>query len=140
MVDKIENVVGNPEGKRLGILGLTFKPNTDDIRESPAIKIISALIKKGAVISAFDPVGMEESKRVLDNIHYAQDMYEVAKDADALVIITEWNEFRYLDWERMKTLLRFPTVIDLRNIYEPERMRARGFNYHSVGRYYEQSA
>ena len=137
MVDKIENVLGSIQDKRLGILGLTFKPNTDDIRESPAIKIIRTLIKKGADISAFDPVGMDASKLVLNDIDYAQDMYDAAKDADALIIITEWNEFRFPDWERIKTLLRSPRVIDLRNIYEPERMRARGFDYHSVGRYYE---
>lgn len=134
MVDKIQNVLGHLEGKRLGILGLTFKPNTDDIRESPAIKIISSLIKKGASISAFDPAGMEASKQVLNDVSYVQDMYDVAKDADALVIITEWNEFRNLDWERVKALLRSPIVIDLRNIYEPSKIRGRGLTYHSVGR------
>ena len=121
-------------GTRLGILGLTFKPNTDDIRESPALKIISSLIKKGASVSAFDPAGMEESKKVLNEVDYSQNMYDVAKDADALIIITEWNEFRNLDWERVKTMLRSPTLIDLRNIYEPNKMKERGFNYHSVGR------
>ena len=134
MVDKIEKVLGILEGKQLGILGLTFKPNTDDIRESPALKIISSLIKKGASVCAFDPAGMEESKKVLNEVNYAQNMYDVAKDADALIIITEWNEFRNLDWERVKTLLRSPTVIDLRNIYEPSKVKDKGFNYYSVGR------
>jgi UDPglucose 6-dehydrogenase len=134
MVDKIEGVLGDLKGKRLGILGLTFKPNTDDIRESPAIKIISSIIEKGASISAFDPAGMEASKQVFNEIDYVQNMYDVAKDADALTIITEWNEFRYLDWDRVKTLLRSPIVFDFRNIYEPHKMKARGFDYHCVGR------
>ena len=137
MVDKIEGILGNFEGKRLGILGLTFKPNTDDIRESPAINIIRSLIKKGASISAFDPAGMEASKQVLNEVNYVQNIYDAAKDADALVIITEWNEFRNLDWDRMKTLLHSPIVVDLRNIYEPGKMKARGINYHCVGRGYE---
>jgi UDPglucose 6-dehydrogenase len=137
MVDKIESVLGNLEGKRLGILGLTFKPNTDDIRESPAIKIIGSLIEKGASVSAYDPAGMEASKGIFGEIDYVRDMYDVAKDADALVIMTEWNEFRYLDWDKIKTLLRSPIVFDLRNIYEPRKMRARGFNYYCVGRRHE---
>ncbi|MDP6179503.1 MAG: UDP-glucose/GDP-mannose dehydrogenase family protein [Desulfatiglandales bacterium] len=134
MVNKIQDILGPLEGKRLGILGLTFKPNTDDIRDSPAIKIISSLIKEGASISAFDPAGMEASKQVLNDVCYAQDKYDVAKDADALIIITEWNEFRNLDWERVKALLRSPFVIDLRNIYEPSRIKSKGLTYHSVGR------
>ena len=137
MVDKIEGILGNFEGKRLGILGLTFKPNTDDIRESPAINIIRSLIKKGASISAFDPAGLEASKQVLNEVNYVQNIYDAAKDADALIIITEWNEFRNLDWDRMKTLLRSPIVVDLRNIYEPGKMKSRGINYHCVGRSYE---
>ena len=135
MVDKIEDVLSTLKGKRLGVLGLTFKPNTDDIRESPAIRIVTSLIDKGASISAFDPAGMEASKKVLNKIDYVKDMYEAAKDAEALIIMTEWNQFRYLDWEKVKTLLRSPIVIDLRNIYEPDKMKARGFNYHCVGRH-----
>jgi UDPglucose 6-dehydrogenase len=137
MVDKIGSVLGNLEGKRLGILGLTFKPNTDDIRESPAIKIIGSLLEMGTSVSAYDPAGMEASKEIFDEIDYVRDMYDVAKDADALVIMTEWNEFRYLDWDKIKTLLRSPIVFDLRNIYEPRKMRARGFNYYCVGRRHE---
>jgi UDPglucose 6-dehydrogenase len=134
MVEKIENILGVIEGKRLGILGLTFKPNTDDIRESPAIKIIRSLIEKGALISAFDPAGMEASKEVLSEVSYVQNMYDVAEDSDALIIATEWNEFRNLDWENVKKMLRSPIVIDLRNIYEPHRIRAKGLEYHCVGR------
>lgn len=134
MVDKVLNIVGPLEGKKLGVLGLTFKPNTDDIRDSPAIKIISSLVRKGVAISVFDPVGMEAAKRVLNGVTYVRNMYEVAEGADALIIATEWNEFRNLEWEKVKTLLRSPTVIDLRNIYNPDRMKAMGLNYHSVGR------
>jgi UDPglucose 6-dehydrogenase len=137
MVEKIERTLGTLKGKRLGVLGLTFKPNTDDIRESPAIKIVKTLIDKGVSVVAFDPAGMEAAKEVLKEVVFAKDMYDVAKDADALVLITEWNEFRFLDWDRVKALLRSPTVMDLRNIYDPVRMKARGFDYHCVGRSYE---
>ena len=137
MVDKIENVLGDLKGKRLGIWGLTFKPNTDDIRDSPAMRIIEILIKKGAIVSAYDPAGMEPAAKILKEVNYVKDIYEAAKDADALVIITEWNEFRYPDWEKVQASLRSPTVIDMRNIYEPEKMKTRGFNYHCVGRGHE---
>jgi UDPglucose 6-dehydrogenase len=137
MVDKIENVLGDLKGKRLGIWGLTFKPNTDDIRDSPAMRIIETLIKKGAIVSAYDPAGMEPAAKILKEVNYVKDIYEAAKDADALVIITEWNEFRYPDWEKVQASLRSPTVIDMRNIYEPEKMKTRGFNYHCVGRGHE---
>jgi len=137
MVDKIENALGDLKGKRLGIWGLTFKPNTDDIRDSPAMRIIETLIKKGAIVSAYDPAGMEPAAKVLKEVNYVKDIYEAAKDADALVIITEWNEFRYPDWEKVQASLRSPTVIDMRNIYEPEKMKTRGFNYHCVGRGHE---
>jgi UDPglucose 6-dehydrogenase len=137
MVDKIENVLGDLKGKRLGILGLTFKPNTDDIRDSPAISIIETLLKKGAVVSAYDPAGMEAAAEILKGVNYVNDIYEASQDADALVIVTEWNEFRYPDWEKVQASLRSPIVIDMRNIYEPEKMKARGFNYHCVGRCHE---
>jgi UDPglucose 6-dehydrogenase len=134
MVEKMESTLGPLKGKRLGVLGLTFKPNTDDIRESPGIKIVKGLVEKGASVVAFDPAGMEAAKEVLGEVVFAKDMYDVAEDADALVLTTEWNEFRFLDWDRVKTLLRSPTVVDLRNIYDPVRMRARGFDYLCVGR------
>ena len=137
MVDKIETILGDLQGKRLGVLGLTFKPNTDDIRESPAIRIIKSLKANGAIISAYDPAGMKPAAKVLKDVNYVQNMYEAARDADALIIITEWNEFRYLDWDKVKACLRSPTVIDLRNIYEPDKMKTRGFNYHCVGRCHE---
>ena len=137
MVEKMESALGTLKGKRLGVLGLTFKPNTDDIRESPAIKIVKGLVDKGASVVAFDPAGMEAAKEVLGEVVFAKDMYDVAEDADALVLTTEWNEFRFLDWDRVKALLRSPIVVDLRNIYDPVRMRARGFDYLCVGRPHE---
>jgi len=134
MAEKIEKGLGDLAGKRLVFLGLTFKPNTDDIRESPAIKIIRLLLGKGATLTAYDPAGMEASRKVLPEVRYAEDMYDAMEDADALVIATEWNQFRNLDWNRIKALLRTPVVFDLRNIYEPGRMREKGFQYHCVGR------
>jgi UDPglucose 6-dehydrogenase len=134
MVEKIESAVENINGLIVGILGLTFKPNTDDMRESPAIPIIEKLQRKGAKIQAFDPIGMEEAKKYLDGIDYKRDAYAVAEGADVLVFVTEWNQFRNIDWSRVKNLMRNPNVVDLRNIYEPARMRGLGFDYTSVGR------
>lgn len=134
MVDKVENALGDLKGKHLAVLGLTFKPNTDDVRESPSIKIIKMLLEKGATVAAYDPAGMEASKAMLPDVQYAEEMYEVAEGADALIIMTEWNKFRNLDWERMKTLLRMPVVFDLRNVYEPGKMKEKGFDYYCVGR------
>jgi UDPglucose 6-dehydrogenase len=115
-------------------LGLSFKPETDDMRESPAIDIIQEMQKLGAQVKAFDPVAMEEAKHCLPDIEYASDEYEAIRDADALVIITEWNQFRALDMEKVKSLLKSPKIADLRNIYEPKDMRELGFDYVGVGR------
>lgn len=125
---------GNVQGKTLAILGLTFKPNTDDMRDSPSLVIIPALQKAGAIVRAFDPEGMKEATKLLDNVNFCTDAYEAMDGADAVVIVTEWNEFRALALPRVKTLLRTPTVIDLRNIYNPEDMSSAGFYYVSVGR------
>ncbi|MCK4810130.1 MAG: UDP-glucose/GDP-mannose dehydrogenase family protein [Candidatus Omnitrophica bacterium] len=134
MIEKIKKIIGNLKNKTIGILGLAFKPNTDDIRESAAITIIEGLKKDGAQIKAFDPVAMNAAKKVLKDIRYCNDAYEVMEDSDALVILTEWNEFRYLDLAKAKKLLKKPVLIDTRNIYEPERMKRLGFTYVSVGR------
>jgi UDPglucose 6-dehydrogenase len=134
MADKVENVLGDLKGKHLAVLGLTFKPNTDDIRESPAIKIIRILLERVATVAAYDPAGMEATRAMLPDVLYAEEMYEAAEGADALILLTEWNQFRNLDWERIKTLLRRPVVFDLRNVYEPTKMRKKGFEYHCVGR------
>ncbi len=135
MADKIIQACGgNIKGKTIAVLGLAFKPNTDDMRESPAIPVIEQLLDKGAKITAYDPEAMSEAKTILPEIEYAQNAYECLSGADALVIITEWDQFRALDLERVKSLLKQPKMIDLRNIYNPDTMRARGFDYTSVGR------
>ena len=135
MIDKIVAALGGEVKDRvIGILGLTFKPNTDDMRESPTIPIIGGLQKRGAKIQAYDPAGMEQAKSFLQDVDYRQDLYEVAEGADALILATEWNQFRNIDWDRIKELLKRLVVVDLRNIYEPKRMQALGFQYTSVGR------
>jgi UDPglucose 6-dehydrogenase len=134
MIPKIEKLVGDFTGKTIAVLGLSFKPETDDMRESPATDIIRAMQKRGAKVRAFDPVAMDEAKHLLPDIEYAADEYEAIKDADALVIVTEWNQFRALDMEKVKGLLKAPKLADLRNIYEPQDMRDMGFDYVGVGR------
>ncbi len=125
---------GAVEGKTIAVLGLTFKPNTDDMRESPSLAVIPALQQAGAAVRAFDPEGVEEAKKLLDGVAFCNGAYDAMDGADALVILTEWNEFRALDLKRVKALLRSPTVIDLRNIYKPADMAEAGFYYFSIGR------
>jgi UDPglucose 6-dehydrogenase len=134
MVEKIVRAAGGVSGKILAVLGLTFKPNTDDMREAPSVPIIRGLQRHGATVRVFDPAGMGEARRMLRRVEYAGDAYEAARDAHALIIVTEWNQFRNLNWERIKELLQEPVVVDLRNIYEPARMQALGFRYACVGR------
>ncbi|HXQ49771.1 MAG TPA: UDP-glucose/GDP-mannose dehydrogenase family protein [Stellaceae bacterium] len=125
---------GSVKGKTIACLGLTFKPNTDDMRESPSLAILPALRAAGASLRAFDPEGVDEAKRLLDGVTFCAGAYEAMEGADALVIITEWNEFRALDLARVKSLLKTPTVVDLRNIYKPADMAEAGFYYFSIGR------
>lgn len=134
MIPKIESLAGDFNGKLICVLGLSFKPETDDMRESPAIEIIRGIQERGGRVKAFDPVAMEEAKHYLPDIEYAADEYEAIKDADVLVFMTEWNQFRALDMEKVKQLLKSPKIADLRNIYEPKEMRALGFEYVGVGR------
>ena len=135
MADRIaEACGGDVAGKTIAVLGLTFKPNTDDMRESPSLAILPALMEAGAMIRAFDPEGMSEAKKLLPMVHYCDDAYDTMVEADALVLLTEWNEFRGLDLARVKQLLRTPVVIDLRNIYQRQDMADAGLTYHSVGR------
>ncbi|MGI8639005.1 MAG: UDP-glucose dehydrogenase family protein [Pyrinomonadaceae bacterium] len=134
MVPKIERLVGDFKGKQIGVLGLSFKPETDDMRESPAIDIIKEMQNRGAKVRAFDPVAMEEAKHCLPDVEYVGDEYEAIEGADVLVFLTEWNQFRALDMQRVKSLLKTPKIADLRNIYEPEDMREMGFEYVGVGR------
>ncbi len=125
---------GSVQGKTVAVLGLTFKPNTDDMRDSPSLDIVPALVEAGATIQAFDPEGMEEAKKLLPAITYCDDAYATLAGADCAVIITEWNEFRALDIGRMKSLLTQPVVVDLRNVWDPVEMRDSGFTYISIGR------
>ena len=134
MIPKIESLAGDFNGKLICVLGLSFKPETDDMRESPAIEIIRGIQERGGRVKAFDPVAMEEAKHYLPDVEYAADEYEAIKDADILVFMTEWNQFRALDMEKVKQLLKSPKIADLRNIYEPKEMRALGFEYVGVGR------
>ncbi|MGZ3613107.1 MAG: UDP-glucose dehydrogenase family protein [Thermodesulfobacteriota bacterium] len=134
MISKIVEKAGDVKGKTIGILGLSFKPNTDDIRESSSLVIIQGLLELGAKVKAFDPAAMEQTKAVLPGVEYGKDAYDVAKGVDALVLATEWNQFRRLDLQRIKGLLKTPLFIDLRNVYDPDQMRRLGFDYCGVGR------
>jgi UDPglucose 6-dehydrogenase len=134
MLPKIEKLVGELAGKTIAVLGLAFKPETDDMREAPSIDIISGLLKAGAKIRAYDPVAMIEAAAVLPDVNYADDEYSAATGADALVFVTEWNQFRALDMKRIRDLMKSPRIADLRNIYEPEDMRELGFEYVGIGR------
>lgn len=125
---------GNLRGKTVGVLGLTFKPNTDDMREAPSIPLITALQDLGATVQAYDPVGMEQARHELPDITYCDDAYACATGADALVIVTEWEQFRALDLAQVKQKMKQPVIVDLRNIYRPEEMEKAGFTYESVGR------
>jgi UDPglucose 6-dehydrogenase len=136
LVEKIREGVGDFEGKIIGVLGLTFKPNTDDLRDAPALDIAGRLLKGGATVRAYDPVGMPGAAKLMPAIEMAEDAYALAEGADALVICTEWNEFKQLDLQRIKGLLRNPIVIDGRNIYEPVNMAQLGFTYLAMGRGY----
>ena len=136
LVEKIREGVGDFEGKVIGVLGLTFKPNTDDLRDAPALDIAERLLKGGATVRAYDPVGMPGATKLMPAIEMAEDAYALAEGADALVICTEWNEFKQLDLHRIKDLLRNPVVIDGRNIYEPLNMAQLGFTYLPMGRGY----
>ncbi len=130
----IDAMGGDVSGKTIGVLGLAFKPNTDDMRDAPSLDIIPALLEAGAVIKAYDPEAMEEARHLLNGIEYAENPYAVLQDSDAMVIITEWDQFRALDLDRIKTALKQPVVVDLRNIYAPDDMAKRGFSYTSIGR------
>jgi UDPglucose 6-dehydrogenase len=134
MAGRVAGAVGEDlKGKTIGVLGLTFKPNTDDMRDAPSLDIVPALQAMGATIQAFDPEG-HEARHMLKGVDFKDDAYAAVEGADAVVIITEWDEFRALDLDRVKLLMKTPTVVDLRNIYRPDDMRVRGFKYSSIGR------
>jgi len=125
---------GSVSGKTVAVLGLTFKPNTDDMREAPSLEIVPALIAAGARVRAYDPAGMAEAKNLLDRVEWCEGEYETMQDADALVIVTEWNAFRALDPQRIRAAMRAPVVVDLRNVFDPATMAAAGLRYTSIGR------
>jgi UDPglucose 6-dehydrogenase len=138
IVKKAATILGEDlKGKKIGVLGLSFKPDTDDMRYAPSVMIIKELLEKGAEISCFDPIAIENGKRILKgekNVHYTSDAYQTAKDADLLIIVTEWNEFKQLDLVKIKNLMKTPNLIDGRNIYDPEKAKKLGFTYRGVGR------
>jgi UDPglucose 6-dehydrogenase len=134
VIDKLRECLETLAGRVVGLLGLAFKPNTDDLREAPSLDIAKVLLAAGAQVRAYDPAAMEGARVLLPDIEYTSDSYAVAAGADALVLVTEWNEFRHLDLERMKTSMRRPVIIDGRNIYDPATMRGLGFTYRGIGR------
>jgi len=135
MTEKIREMAGGSlKGVTVAMLGLSFKPNTDDARESPAVRIAAALMKEGARVRAYDPAAMKEAGQLLPDLELATNEYEAIEGSDLLVLATEWNQFRSLDLSRVRELLKKPVVVDLRNIYEPKEMRELGFEYSGVGR------
>jgi UDPglucose 6-dehydrogenase len=135
MARKVAHALGGElRGKTVAVLGLTFKPNTDDMRDSPSIPLVTALQDMGAKVRAFDPVGMEQAKPLMANVSFCSDAYSCAEGASALVIVTEWEQFRALDFKRLKTVMALPVLVDLRNIYSPEEVARHGFAYEGVGR------
>jgi UDPglucose 6-dehydrogenase len=136
LVEKVQEMLGEIRGKMIGLLGLTFKPNTDDLREAPALDIADILLRAGARVRAYDPVGMVRASAQMPQLEMCPDPYAMAEGCDALIVCTEWNEFRNLDLERIRWKMRRPVVVDGRNIYEPEEMAALGFEYRGMGRGY----
>ncbi|HZI66863.1 MAG TPA: UDP-glucose/GDP-mannose dehydrogenase family protein [Thermoanaerobaculia bacterium] len=134
MIEKIAAATGPLADRTVAVLGLSFKPETDDIRESPALAVISDLLAAGSTVRAFDPAAMENARAIFPDLYYATDAYDCATGSDALVLATEWNEFRALDFGRLSKLMRSQTVVDLRNVYEPRELRAAGWSYSGVGR------
>jgi len=135
IVEKAKNLLGGKiKGKTIGMLGLSFKPDTDDMRDAPSIIVVNSFLREGAKIKAYDPVAMDNAKRILKNVDFQSDSYSVAKDCDILVVMTEWNEFRQLDLEKIKKYMRKPVLLDGRNIYDPQKLRGIGFMYAGVGR------
>lgn len=133
-VKKLEGMLWNLKDKKIGVLGLAFKPNTDDMRFAPSITIIKELQKQGAKVKAYDPVARERAKPIMPDIEYCDDAYQVAKDVDAIILVTEWDEFRNLDLKKIRDLMRQPVFLDGRNVYPPEKMKELGFIYRGVGR------
>jgi UDPglucose 6-dehydrogenase len=138
VVAKLKSVLGDLHGKTVALLGLAFKPNTDDMRDAPSSDIAAMLLSKGAAVRGYDPVAMSVAVRVVPPaVKLAENPYDCARDADAVIIVTEWNEFKQLDLAQLKQVMRQPVIIDARNIYEPTMVKAMGFTYRGVGRGYD---
>ena len=134
VIDLLRDALDGLPDRVIGLLGLSFKPNTDDMREAPSVDIAKVLLAAGAEVRAYDPAAVERSKQLLPGVTYAKDAYEVATGADAIVLVTEWNEFRQLDMARVRQLMRRPVIVDGRNIYDPAAMKSLGFTYRGIGR------
>jgi UDPglucose 6-dehydrogenase len=138
VVHKLRDLLGTLDGKRIGLLGLAFKPNTDDMRDAPAIDVAKLLLRENAEVRGYDPVSMPVVERVMPELVLSKNPYELAEGCDALVLMTEWNEFKHLDLVRLRSLMRTPVFIDGRNVYEPSTMWEAGFLYRGIGRGYNQ--
>ena len=136
VVSRLKKMIGELDGRTIGLLGLSFKPNTDDMRDSPSVDVAKSLQEQGAKVRAFDPVAMKVAAPLLPGVEMAPDPYSMADGCDALLVITDWNEFKHLDLERIRDLMKQPVLFDARNIYEPEKLRSLGFNYLGFGRGY----
>jgi UDPglucose 6-dehydrogenase len=132
-IDRISEMLGDLNGKTIGLLGLSFKPNTDDMRDAPAIDIADALLDAGAQVRAYDPVAMENARLLLPRVAMQSDVYALAQDCDALMVMTDWNEFKQIDWSAIRPLMRQPVIFDGRNIYDPEEMKQLGYRYRGLG-------
>ncbi|NTW12443.1 MAG: UDP-glucose/GDP-mannose dehydrogenase family protein, partial [Anaerolineales bacterium] len=130
----VESMLGGLKGRTVGMLGLAFKPNTDDMRDAPSVDISNALIAGGAKVRGYDPVAREVAAPLMPAVEIFDDVYKMAEGCDALIVVTEWNEFKQLDLEKVKGLLKSTVIFDGRNIYDPDRMKAMGFNYRAIGR------
>lgn len=134
LLPKIQTLVGDIKGKTIAVLGLSFKPKTDDIRDAPSVTIIQQLLNAGAKVNAYDPIAMQPMKKYFPTIEYTESAYDAAKDAECIVIATEWDEFRYLDLSKIKQSMKTPVIVDGRNIYDEEEVKRMGFKYVGVGR------
>jgi len=133
-VDKLKRALGDLKGRKIAMLGLTFKPDTDDLRNAPSLAIVKLLQQEGAEVRAYDPVSMKKAGELIKDVIFCKDSYEAAKDADAVLIVTEWSQFRFLDLHKLKGLMKRALIVDGRNIYDPARVKAMGFEYHGIGR------
>jgi UDPglucose 6-dehydrogenase len=134
IVRMVREALGDLQGKKIGLLGLAFKPNTDDMRDAPSVEIVQLLENEGASVCAYDPAASEKAKQAVPSVTLCRDAYEVARDADALILVTEWNEFKQLDLPRLRSATRRPILIDGRNLYDAAAVCTAGFEYHAIGR------